>query len=117
MKKKILIIGGSGFIGHNLSIFLKRKGLNVYVVDNFGVNNLNSIKYEHKDKSKIKIYKNFLKERITLLKQNKISISKIDAKNFPKLKKYLHKLKPDTIVHLAAVSHADRSNKNPKKNI
>ena len=49
-----------------------------------------------------------------MLKQNKISISKIDAKNFPKLKKYIQKIKPDTIVHLAAVSHADRSNKNPK---
>lgn len=115
MKKKILIIGGSGFIGHNLSIFLKKKGLDVYVVDNFGVNNLNSIKYEHKDQSKIKIYKNFLKERISLLKQNKIPISKIDAKNFLKLEKYIKKLKPHAIVHLAAVSHADRSNKNPKK--
>ena len=115
MKKKVLIIGGSGFIGHNLSIFLKKKGLDVYVIDNLGVNNLNSIKYEHRDKRKIKIYKNFLKERIILLKQNKISISKIDAKNFPKLKKYIQKIKPDIIVHLAAVSHADRSNINPKK--
>ena len=115
MKKKIVIIGGSGFIGHNLSIFLKKKGLNVYVVDNLGVNNLNSIKYEHKDKKKIKIYQNFLKERIKLLKQHKISMSKIDAKNFSKLKRYIQKIKPDTIVHLAAVSHADRSNKNPKK--
>lgn len=115
MKKKILIIGGSGFIGHNLSIFLKKKDLNVYVVDNFGVNNLNSIIYEHKDKRKIEIYKNFLKERIGLLKKNKIPISKIDAKNFTKLKRYIQKLKPNTIVHLAAVSHADRSNKNPQK--
>lgn len=115
MKKKILIIGGSGFIGHNLSIFLKKKGLDVYVIDNLGVNNLNSIKYEHRDRKKIKIYKNFLKERIILLKQNKISISKIDAKNFPNLKKYIQKIKPDVIVHLAAVSHADRSNINPKK--
>ena len=46
MKKKILIIGGCGFIGHNLSIFLKKKNFHVDVVDNYGVNNLKSIKSE-----------------------------------------------------------------------
>ena len=45
MKKKILIIGGCGFIGHNLSLFLKGKGYLVNIVDNLGVNNLKSINY------------------------------------------------------------------------
>ena len=113
MKKKILIIGGCGFIGHNLSIFLKKKNFHVDVVDNYGVNNLKSIKSEHKDINKIKIYNNFLNERLKLLKKNKINIIKADAKNLDKLKRIFLKIKPHVVIHLAAVSHADRSNKNP----
>ena len=113
MKKKILIVGGAGFIGHNLSIFLKKKNFQVDVVDNYGVNNLKSIKSEHKDINKIKIYNNFLNERLKLLKKNKINIIKVDAKNLDKLKRIFLKIKPHVVIHLAAVSHADRSNKNP----
>ena len=113
MKKKILIIGGCGFIGHNLSIFLKNKGFFVDIIDNLGVNNLKSIRYEHKDKKKIRIYSNFLKERLTLLKKNKIKVNNVDAKNLKELKKIFLKIKPDVVIHLAAVSHADRSNKTP----
>ena len=32
---KILITGGCGFIGTNLSLFLKKKGYNVFTLDNF----------------------------------------------------------------------------------
>ena len=32
---KILITGGCGFIGTNLSLFLKKKGFKIYTVDNF----------------------------------------------------------------------------------
>ena len=112
-EKKILIIGGCGFIGHNLSIFLKNKGFFVDIIDNLGVNNLKSIRYEHKDKKKIRIYSNFLKERLTLLKKNKIKVNNVDAKNLKELKKKFLKIKPDVVIHLAAVSHADRSNKTP----
>ena len=115
MKKKILIIGGCGFIGHNLSIYLKKKNFHVDVVDNFGVNNLKSIKFEHKDSNKIKVYNNFLKERLKLLKRNKIKVTNVDAKNLDKLKKIFLKIKPQVVIHLAAVSHADRSNRNPNR--
>ena len=36
--KKILIIGGAGFIGHNLALKLKTKKNDVLVADNLGVN-------------------------------------------------------------------------------
>ena len=38
--KKILLVGGSGFIGHNLSIYLKNKGHEPYIVDSLSVNNI-----------------------------------------------------------------------------
>lgn len=115
MKKNILIIGGCGFIGHNLAVYLKSKNYRINVVDNFKVNNLKSLAFEHKDKSKIKIYKNFLNERIKILKNNNIKIFRIDAKNIIEVKKLCLKIKPDFIIHLAAVSHADRSNKTPNR--
>ena len=44
MKRKILLVGGAGFIGHNLAILLKKKNQNVIVVDNLNINSLNYIK-------------------------------------------------------------------------
>ena len=38
--KKILLIGGAGFIGHNLALYLKALGGEVEVIDGLQVNNL-----------------------------------------------------------------------------
>ena len=38
--KKVLLVGGSGFIGHNLALKLKEKGAIPIVVDSLGVNNI-----------------------------------------------------------------------------
>ena len=37
--KKILLVGGCGFIGHNLALNLKDQGHDVILIDSFGVNN------------------------------------------------------------------------------
>ena len=41
--KKILLVGGCGFIGHNLAIYLKKLGANPIVIDSLTVNNILSI--------------------------------------------------------------------------
>ncbi len=67
--KKILLIGGSGFIGHNLALYLKDKGANPYIVDSLSVNNLNSINNEEvKNKN---LYSSILNNRIELIKKKK----------------------------------------------
>ena len=38
--KKILLVGGCGFIGHNLALNLKKLNHDVYVVDSLSINNL-----------------------------------------------------------------------------
>ena len=38
--KNIVLIGGAGFIGHNLAISLKKLGYNVIIIDNLAVNNV-----------------------------------------------------------------------------
>ncbi len=112
MKKKVLIIGGAGFIGHNLSIFLKQKKYDVTIVDNFAINNLISLKKKKKFVLK-NFYLNLLKERISLLRKYKIKIIKEDSRNYHSISKIIDKIKPNYIYHLAAVAHANVSNKDP----
>ena len=38
--KKIALIGGAGFIGHNLAISLKKRGHEPIIIDSLAVNNL-----------------------------------------------------------------------------
>ncbi len=111
MKKKILLVGGCGFIGHNLAIYLKKKGHEPSIVDSLSINNLYS-----KDNTEIlnqKLYQSILKNRLSLLKKNNINLTIQDARNYHEISKIYNSIKPDTIIHLAAVSHANRSNKDP----
>jgi nucleoside-diphosphate-sugar epimerase len=41
--RRVLIVGGAGFIGHNLAIDLKKRGAHVTVIDGLQVNNLGAI--------------------------------------------------------------------------
>ena len=54
-----------------------------------------------------------LKERFRLLKNFKIPLIKTDVRDYKKLSRVFHKVKPEIIIHLAAVSHANKSNKDP----
>ncbi len=111
MKKKILIVGGCGFIGHNLAIYLKQNNFETFVIDSLGVNNLFSISDETvKNK---RLYSSILNKRIELIHQNDIPLYINDARNYHELSKLFEKLKPDKVIHLAAVSHANKSNKDP----
>ena len=40
--KTIALVGGAGFIGHNLAINLKENGYDPYIIDSLSVNNLYS---------------------------------------------------------------------------
>lgn len=111
MKKKILIVGGCGFIGHNLALQLKKEKFDVFVLDSLGVNNLKTVN-ENEIINK-KLYKSILLERIYLLKKNKIKLLISDAK-LNRSKQIYKKINPSVIIHLAAVSHANKSNKNPQ---
>lgn len=109
--KKILLVGGCGFIGHNLALFLKKKKANPFIVDSLSINNLFSINQEEvKNK---KLYNSILNSRMHLLKKDKIDLSIQDARDYHAISKIYKKINPDIIIHLAAVSHANKSNKDP----
>ena len=43
INKKVLVIGGGGFIGHNLALELKNRNGSVEIIDSLEVNNYTSV--------------------------------------------------------------------------
>jgi nucleoside-diphosphate-sugar epimerase len=108
---KILLTGGSGFIGHNLAIYLKNKGHKVDILDSLSVNNL--LSFTDNEIVNQKLYRSILNERINLLNSKNINLQVVDARDYHLYSKVYSSLKPDIVIHLAAVSHANKSNKDP----
>ena len=111
--QKILITGGAGFIGHNLAIFLKTMGADVHILDSLQVNNLTSIIGNEDNLPNPSLSFNVIQERLNLIKTNNIPLIIQDARDYHMLSKCVTRIKPDVVIHLAAVSHANRSNKDP----
>ena len=114
MISKVLLVGGCGFIGHNLALFLKKKLLLPIVIDSLTINNLKSKElFDKKSDLNTKLYRSILKNRISLLKDNDIKLIKEDTRHDKKINDLYNTIKPDLIIHLAAVSHANKSNIDP----
>ena len=111
--KKICIVGGAGFIGHNLAIQLRSAGHEVTCCDSLMVNNLISIIGNHDNLKFKKLNTKIINSRLELLEENDIELKILDARNYHVVSQLIDSLKPDVIIHLAAVSHSNRSNKDP----
>jgi len=109
--KKIALIGGAGFIGHNMAIALKKRGHTPIIIDSLAVNNM--LSFTDNEIKNRKLYWSILNQRMELIHDNNIDINIEDARNYNAMSMLLGKYKPDTIIQLAAVSHANKSNKDP----
>lgn len=109
--KKILLVGGAGFIGHNLAMKLIKK-YQVKIVDSLSVNNLLSFSGDIGNNNN-NFFRSILNERLNLLSKNNIELNIIDSRNYHELSNIFRDFSPDIVIHLAAVSHANKSNKNP----
>tara|TARA_E500000178_G_scaffold356569_1_gene435545 strand:+ start:1537 stop:2553 length:1017 start_codon:yes stop_codon:yes gene_type:complete len=95
--KKILIIGGCGFIGCNATLYFSQKKYKVSVIDNLKGNS---------SKKNLKLLKNLNK---------KINFFHFDLKKFNILKKIIKKIKPHLIIFAAGQIAVTKSVKNPRE--
>jgi nucleoside-diphosphate-sugar epimerase len=110
---RVAIMGGAGFIGHNLALKLRELGAEPHVVDGLQVNSLGYYASGYNENPNAEVYISIINERLELLRKSRIDLHIIDIREYHTVTTTLNHIKPDVIVHLAAVSHANRSNKDP----
>jgi nucleoside-diphosphate-sugar epimerase len=110
---RVVLIGGAGFIGHHLALTLAKRGAVVSIVDSMQHNNLLAFTAKMPDLPRQDLYLRIIQERLDLLRQAQVSISPIDARDYHGLSRVLSDINPQVIIHLAAIAHAGRSNKDP----
>lgn len=111
--RTIALIGGAGFIGHNLALALASRGAKVTIVDSLRVNNLFAFSNADPSTPNRDLYLRMIYERQSLLNAAGITIYTQDARDQAALEDVLGMIKPQILIHLAGISHADRSNRHP----
>lgn len=114
--RKIVLIGGAGFIGHHLALGLKAQGADVEVIDSLQVNNLMTFSSTDSGPNR-NLYLYMINQRLELMNAAGIPLHIQDARDYHNLNKILVKINPEVVIHLAAVSHAGKSNKDPYSTI
>jgi len=111
--RRIVLVGGAGFIGHNLALKLNDLGAEVFIIDSLAVNNLHSIKNSADVIPNSDLYLSIIQRRLDLLREKGVPLTELDSRDYINLSAAIEGMNVDTLVHLAAVAHADRSNKDP----
>lgn len=111
--RRITLIGGGGFIGHNLALRLKSLGAEVSIIDSLQVNNLLAFSSAENSPPNRDLYLAILNERMNLLRQAGVPMFVQDARDYHVMSRLVQSINPQVVVQLAAVSHANRSNKDP----
>jgi len=111
--KIVALMGGAGFIGHNLALELKKLGAEPHVVDGLQVNSLGYYTSGYDSNPMSELYISFINERLRLLREAGVGLHVIDIRDYHIVSRTINNIQPDVVIHLAAVAHADRSNKDP----
>lgn len=111
--KRIALVGGAGFIGHSLAIQLKEMGAEVEIIDGLSVNNLLHYTGLPPDSPNRELYIKIIQQRLSKLQAADVPVHVQDARDYHALSHMLGEIKPQVVVHLAAIAHAGKSNKDP----
>ena len=89
---RVLVTGALGFIGHHLCKHLVKQGFEVFGVDNLSRGRA---------------------DRLQLLKDCGVSVSLIDVRDTEDLTDFMGRVRPDAVVHLAALISVEESFRKP----
>lgn len=112
-QRRIALVGGAGFIGHSLALALARRGADVSIVDSLRVNNLVSLANADATTPNRTLYLEIARQRQRLLREASIPVYTQDARDQQALGELITMIQPQVLIHLAGISHADRSNQQP----
>jgi nucleoside-diphosphate-sugar epimerase len=111
--KRVALVGGAGFIGHSLALELTERGAHVHVIDGMAVNNLLHYTGLPPDTANRNLYIKIIQQRLDKLHAAGVPIVVQDARDYHALSHVLSEIEPQVVVHLAAIAHAGKSNKDP----
>lgn len=110
--RRVIVVGGAGFIGHQLAVRLKKLGASVTIIDSLMINNyyhyMNNRHMPNAD-----LYLGFIQDRLDLIREHEIPMLEVDARDYHRVCDVINDTPGDTLIHLAAVAHANKSNRDP----
>lgn len=113
--QRVLIVGGAGFIGHHLALALSAHGARPLVVDDLSVNHLLAHQEMSRPGVNGPLYRAIAQARLDLLDAEGIEVRHQSGRDVDGLATTLREFEPHTVVQLAAISHASRSNADPHR--
>lgn len=112
--ERVSLVGGAGFIGHNLALALRHIGVEVQIVDNLMQNNmLANVSDPDIDDFRRQLNHNFLTQRFEMMRNLGVVMDNADARSMTDLAETLKRFQPTKIVHLSAISSAVDAKKVP----
>lgn len=102
--ERVLLIGGAGFIGHNLALSLAAGGVKTGVLDNLMLNNLVDNVYGTRDAQQRALYMGFLLSRFSLMREAGVELINGDARLAFDLSNVFEEFRPTKVVHLSAIA-------------
>jgi nucleoside-diphosphate-sugar epimerase len=113
--QRVLLVGGAGFIGHNLALTLRKCQAEVMVADNLMYNNLVSNMTQGGSLETLRrgLYQNFLIDRFKLMRDAGVELRNADARILQDLSQVFDEWQPSKVVHLSAIASAVEARRNP----
>ena len=111
---RVMLIGGGGFIGHNVALKLRENGVATMVVDNLAINSVvDNVMDMEVDPVRRALNQNFLLQRFIMMRDAGVELRKTDARHYVDLAQVFDEYQPTHVVHLSAIASAVEARKNP----
>ena len=111
---RVLLVGGAGFIGHNLALHLREHGTDVMILDNLMVNSvIDNIYASDREIIQRTAYQGFLMDRFRLLRDAGVRLHNGDARHLGDVSQAFEAFCPTKVVHMSAIASAVEARKDP----